>query len=254
MKKLILNNLKTLNSLPSDIKEILFKNDGIDWAQIPDNLRHLQGQSGGLVPVPQNFIPVPFFGNVETAEVAALSLNPSNVEFWDRDNPINKTNWRFIVKDINDLDQIYSACLDYFAVNPYETWFRNFNYISSKYSWPCGYQERKMGSFVNFDIIYWATFRKWDKLSASEQTKLKANTYNYDLIFNILENCSFTRIILSSINNDQIKPFVSKYFPDAYEFNERDDRVKIGRHKIKLGAREVDMISTNQATSYFNVL
>ena len=69
-------------------------------------------------------IPIVFFGNVEKAEIATLSLNPSNIEFE------HKSNKRFIDREqmqvsdnqkltLTQAESVYGSLLLYFHSPPY---------------------------------------------------------------------------------------------------------------------------------------
>src|SRR5207302_775531 len=85
--------------------------------------------------------PVPVFGNLETAKVATLGINPSNREFVDvSGNELDGNSRRFHTLRSLDiptwtkakdrhLQLINDSCSDYFQRNPYDAWFRKLDSI-----------------------------------------------------------------------------------------------------------------------------
>jgi hypothetical protein len=117
-------------------------------------------------------IPIVFFGNVEKAEIATLSLNPSNIEF--EHNGVRRCVDRKYLKvsDSQKLtkeqaESVYQSLLLFFQVNPYKTWFNPMNKLfQSK-----GY-EYYNDKIVHLDISPWATSNKWNKLSRAEKESI----------------------------------------------------------------------------------
>lgn len=119
--------------------------------------------------VPQS-VPIVFFGNIEKAEIATLSLNPSNIEFenfygykrlTDRDDLRVDDNTP-LTKD--QAEAVYSSCLNYFHLNPYRKWFDPINEIFKVNDYEY-YNER----IVHLDISPWATSEKYSKLASFEK-------------------------------------------------------------------------------------
>lgn len=122
--------------------------------------------------------PIPAFGNAEAAEVATLGLNPSNLEFMDQHGnelegerrrfhtlgSLGIDNWRDIGPA--DLSKIYSSCVQYFASNPYDAWFKQLDYLlgDSEYSY---YQAARHA--CHLDLVPFATACKWSDLNQSQR-------------------------------------------------------------------------------------
>jgi hypothetical protein len=118
-------------------------------------------------------IPIVFFGNVEKAEIATLSLNPSNKEF-EHNSVIRRCVDRkqLRVSDSQKLtreqaESVYQSLLLYFKVNPYKAWFNPMNklFLSNGYEY---YNDK----IVHLDISPWATFNKWNSLSREERESI----------------------------------------------------------------------------------
>jgi hypothetical protein len=136
-------------------------------------------------PIPQGLgiveksVPVLFFGNIETAKCATISINPSNLEFNDKKNnllPANKK--RFMDREnlgigSNDTltqeqaEKVYNSLVNYFRERPYKLWFdwlnRFFDGTSISYY---------KGSLIHLDITPWATSKKWGDMTNTEREKI----------------------------------------------------------------------------------
>jgi len=85
--------------------------------------------------------PVLSFGDLSTARVATLGLNPSNREFVDGDGKeLDGASRRFHTLTSlglsawsdakpRHLSLIAESCRDYFATNPYDTWFKRLDRV-----------------------------------------------------------------------------------------------------------------------------
>src|SRR5688572_10318103 len=85
--------------------------------------------------------PVPVFGNVRTAHVATLGLNPSNREFVDEKGieldgaqrrfhtlrSLGLSAWKHARGE--HMRMLVDSCLRYFVTNPYDGWFRRLENI-----------------------------------------------------------------------------------------------------------------------------
>lgn len=244
-------HLIPFDKVSDEIRDVILRSDaGVDARHLPPELHHMAADLA-LAPVPDNLIPVPFFGNIENAEVAALSLNPSNVEFWDRTgSALLEPERRFKLDDRNSEKQIYEACLKYFDGNPYQAWFRNFDYISGLVGWDCGESSQKKGSFVNIDLIHWVTRRKFSDLQDKEIELLLPKT---EYISKLFEYAPFTRLILSSVNNKHLRAPIAQLFPGLVIPTDFTIQPFVIR-EAEIGQRRVEIFITNKAVSYFNTL
>src|ERR1700675_1585 len=87
------------------------------------------------IPVVAGSTPVVAFGNVQKAEVATLGLNPSRLEFLDRDgNELTGEERRLeTLSSLRESDlssaspdairRVFEGCNDYFQRRPYRKWF-----------------------------------------------------------------------------------------------------------------------------------
>jgi hypothetical protein len=112
--------------------------------------------------------PVPSFGDLSTARVATLGLNPSNREFVDGlGNELQGALRRFHtlrslgLKSWSDVDArhlrlILESCRTYFLVNPYDRWFKRLDQIVSGTN--VSYYSTSSGA-CHLDLIPYATAR-----------------------------------------------------------------------------------------------
>ena len=137
----------------------------------------------GLGVIPGS-IPVPFFGNMETAKTATVSINPSDIEFCNVSGGkrfCDRNELR--VEDDRELDdeqcqKVYASLINYFNNNPYN-WFQKLQGFAGVL-FESSYKD---GTMVNLDICPWATAKKWGQLTKTEQDNLVSN---YDLLKKIL--------------------------------------------------------------------
>jgi hypothetical protein len=140
-------------------------------------------------PLPQNFpvatrsIPVLFFGNIEKAVNATISINPSDREFLNsKGAPIQEKKKRFVdrqslgLKDSDSLSaeqalDVYNSLLNYFSKIPLKGWFNPLNDVFSTMNNISYYED----SLIHLDITPWSTSKKWGDLSPAErETAIKA--------------------------------------------------------------------------------
>lgn len=117
--------------------------------------------------------PVPFFGHLESANLATVGINPSNREFVNTDgNELIEHNRRFPTlgslglpswsqANFVALRNILQACREYFEHNPYDGWFGSLQRIIE----PTGHSYYAPRSDAcHLDIVPWATTSKWGTL------------------------------------------------------------------------------------------
>lgn len=125
--------------------------------------------------------PIPVFGNLYTAKIATLGINPSNREFVDATGKELEGKFRrFQTLRSLDLakwsdatgshiDVISASCLDYFRRNPYDRWFKRLDAIISgttaSYYHPLSHA-------CHFDLVPYATGSKWSKVGGAERKSL----------------------------------------------------------------------------------
>ena len=125
--------------------------------------------------------PVPSFGDIATARVATVGLNPSNREFVDQMGQELEGEFRrfhtlaslglpsWLDADARHLRLILLSCQEYFARNPYDTWFKRLDAVLS------GAHVSYYGPTSNachLDLIPFATMRKWTELSGRQRSLL----------------------------------------------------------------------------------
>lgn len=137
-------------------------------------------------PVPKNShiiegsTPVISFGNALKANVVTLGLNPSKVEFLDKNNELLVANLRRLatykstgIKDITkasteQVNQITSECNNYFQHNPYKKWFDPLERIISESTGASYYD----GTACHLDLVQWATQPTWGDLPSNIKDSL----------------------------------------------------------------------------------
>ena len=148
--------------------------------------------------------PVLSFGDVAAARVATLGLNPSNREFVDgAGNELDGPSRRFHTLSSLGLDAWHEAqprhleliaesCRCYFAVNPYDTWFKrldnllvdlNVSYYSTLFS------------ACHLDLVPFATAEKWTALSRAQRQTLLDGTG--DVLGELLRDSKIQVLILN---------------------------------------------------------
>lgn len=125
--------------------------------------------------------PVPSFGDLSTARVATLGLNPSNREFVDEMGSelegtlrrfhslqsLNLASWA--EADARHISLIMESCRSYFWGNPYDRWFRRLDEVIS------GARVSFYGSTsgaCHLDLIPYATRSKWTELTGRQRSLL----------------------------------------------------------------------------------
>src|SRR6202790_4184532 len=125
--------------------------------------------------------PVPCFGDLTTARVATVGINPSNREFLDefgieldgesRRLPtltsLGLSRWADV--ESVHLRELVSACLDYFRRNPYDRWFTTLERILVKIR-SSFYGEEP--SACHLDLVPYATSVKWGLLPTEDRREL----------------------------------------------------------------------------------
>jgi hypothetical protein len=125
--------------------------------------------------------PVPSFGDISTARVATVGLNPSNREFVDNSghelcgafrrfqtlSSLGIASW--LDTDTRHLRLIIRSCERYFTCNPYDTWFRRLDHIASGGGFTF---YGPQANLCHLDLIPFATSRKWTELSPRQRSSL----------------------------------------------------------------------------------
>ncbi len=148
-------------------------------------------------PVPRNMfvveqsIPVVFFGDIESARCATLSINPSRIEFLDVNQELLQNyQKRFCDRDVigvADTDwltpeqsqAVYDSLINYFNGNPYKKWFGPIGKFAGDI-FDTSYYDNSM---VHLDIYPWATDPTWSGLSVNTQKRILGS---YDLFAKLI--------------------------------------------------------------------
>lgn len=131
--------------------------------------------------------PVPFFGDISSATIATVGINPSNREFVDVDGArlrgverrlptlesLGKPYWSEL--DGTHLRILLDECRNYFARNPYDRWFGALEQIIAGV--PATFYGRRP-SACHLDLVPYATVSKWGALEASTRGSLLASSRN----------------------------------------------------------------------------
>lgn len=127
--------------------------------------------------------PVPSFGDLSTARVATVGLNPSNREFVDElgkelQGPCRRFHTLMSLgmaswgeTDFRHLRLIIESCQSYFLGNPYDTWFKKIDQIISGAN--ASFYDPSRAA-CHLDLIPYATARKWTELSSRQRESLLA--------------------------------------------------------------------------------
>ena len=103
-------------------------------SQILEYIKQAIPQNANM-PIVERSVPVPFFGSIEGAEAATISINPSNLEFEDlHGNILSGAEKRFADREFwrekdtdtlteNHTEGVYESLYKYFRHNPYKRWF-----------------------------------------------------------------------------------------------------------------------------------
>ena len=125
--------------------------------------------------------PVLSFGSPYYSQVATVGINPSNREFVDEaGRELKGTNRRFhtleslglaswLDADARHLSLILDSYRSYFELNPYSGWFRPLEILLSGIE--ASYYDSP-NTACHFDLIPYATSRKWSDLTSQQQSTL----------------------------------------------------------------------------------
>lgn len=148
--------------------------------------------------------PVLSFGDVSSAKIATIGLNPSNREFVDRNgkeldgvhrrfhtlNSLGIRSWSEATEE--HISVMLDCCYDYFTRNPYDGWFKKLDHLISgtliSYYFPSN-------QACHLDLIPYATSRKWTELTISQKFTLLENSV--DTLGLLLKNSSIKLLVLN---------------------------------------------------------
>ena len=126
--------------------------------------------------------PVPFFGDITQAVVATLAVNPSNLEFTNKDGEalsdakrrletlqsLGIAKWS--TAKAGHFKQINESMIRYFETNPYNTWFKHLEQLLAGAN--VSYYGNSELFAAHVDLIPFATSIKWTGLSKIQKEHL----------------------------------------------------------------------------------
>ena len=148
--------------------------------------------------------PVLAFGDLSTARVATLGVNPSDREFLDPSgqelrgrrrrfhtlHSLGLDSWA--KADARHMRMIIDTYRSYFLRNPYDSWFRRLDFVIGGTG--VSYYDPD-GTACHLDLVPYATGRKWSDLGARQRTLLL--DVNRDVLGNLLRDSSVDVIVLN---------------------------------------------------------
>lgn len=105
--------------------------------------------------------------------IITVGLNPSDKEFRNSNTDDFTTTLRF--PDYNGTEESLEMALNrYFEINPYNSWFKSFEYILNGMDASYYTDSEKTHTAIHTDICSpWATIPTWSKISKSERDYLR---------------------------------------------------------------------------------
>jgi len=177
--------------------------------------------------------PIPYFGNIGSAEIATVGLNPSDKEFYCDKNielinearrfqtlsSLRLNKWENIKsKEIKTLKQNLD---NYFQINPYKRWFNQLERIFST----AGYSYYD-NTACHIDLIPYTTKIKWSSLKSQEQRFL-LDSSTHDLK-KCIEHSNINALILNGAS-------VINGFLKSYDIKLKQQKVPSWEVKTKKG-------------------
>ena len=268
----VLKSLTNINYMPYIQKRIEYKRlQTATQLQLPSTNYHdhflrlciaqdklIQSYSGLLV---DEAMPVPFFGNINTASIATLGINPSKREFFDKHNKLlanqeqrlkNRSSlkiksWK--KASSKDVEELKQSCINYFHNNPYNVWFKKLESltISLKSSF---YDE---GSNVcHLDLVPFTTCKKWNDVTSTDKEKLLSvskdffmwQLFNSDIEFVILNGASVVKYFEKTLS---IK--LDRIYENTINLYQNNDKIVKGYYISQ--AIELDFNGTQKKVYVF---
>jgi hypothetical protein len=150
-----------------------------------DELKHLTKHLATGVPARHGAIPwaspVLMFGALSRSRVATLGLNPSNLEFVDRNgDQLEHAQRRFhslsslglrrwVDAQPKHLERVWDLCEAYFQRNPYDGWFKPLDRVLSGLG--VSYYDEFQPA-CHLDLVPYATADKWSVLTQPQRQQL----------------------------------------------------------------------------------
>lgn len=119
--------------------------------------------------------PVVSFGDFTRSTIATLGINPSSAEFNSAGKLLVEENKRLADDEFGPAtpSEIWSKCKDYFAVNPYWTWFRHLEELLLEVG--ASYKHNA----CHLDLSPWATDPIFGKLDPTQQQTLLSHDRDF---------------------------------------------------------------------------
>lgn len=151
----------------------------------------VDGETLGKEVIPWS-CPVPVFGNLSSASLASIGINPSNREFLDGSgveltrhfqrfhtlNSLGIETWE--EADTRHLENLIESYRSYFLGNPYQIWFNRLQYVMEGAN--ASYYDLENGA-CHIDLVPFATYRKWGELTGRQrQLLLEVSSYTLGVI------------------------------------------------------------------------
>ena len=124
---------------------------------------------------------MPVFGDLSSARLATIGINPSNREFvdssggeltgqWQRFHTLNSLGLKsWEEADTRHLEHVLESYLYYFSWNPYHIWFDRLEYVLNGAN--LSYYDAHNGA-CHIDLVPFATYRKWGELTGLQRSVL----------------------------------------------------------------------------------
>ncbi len=143
-------------------------------------IKPFRGETLGCVPVIDWACPVPFFGDITTARVATVGINPSKNEFLSGKTILTGGQQRLPTLESvclsrwadarsDHFERIIEGCRSYFNVNPYWKWFRPLDKLLGRAVSGASYEG---GTACHIDLVPWATDPVWNDLEPCQKKHL----------------------------------------------------------------------------------
>lgn len=249
---------KLYNEFNKELITGILKEVNLDYLKLPQETKDII--SKGVNGISDNYMAVPFFGDILNAKVCGLSLNPSNREFWDNQgSPLALDEQRFR-KGNKTNEEVFESCLNYFKDHDtaYWKWFSLLSHLAKPFELPTTKEDLIKGRYVHFDHIFWATGRTWSELSAEERENLKSQSWDDSIFKKIFTESQVTTLIVTSVNEqDSYRArYLKAIAPKLFVFNKfpkKGIKISYYRNEWVLG-RRITIIGINLSTEYLNLL
>lgn len=185
-------------------------------------------------------VPICFFGNIETAKVATIGINPapnafsSNSTLPDRDDfPVRDNDYL----SIEQATTVYNALLTYFN-RPYHSFFKKLEtFVAPVLN--CHYSD---GTMVHIDIVPWATKSCWTNIQ--DKKKQALITEYKDLFVKIIVESDIKQFF---VNGSSIK----NQLQEVLNLNWIDKIIKTGKKNTTISVAKKDGTTFLASSRFF---